>query len=61
MKSFAPILLLGKRVKMSDSWLRKECLSAPESTVLVTCFKRDVLVGHAFATVWNFDGGVFLH
>ena len=44
--------LAGKRVKNSVSRLRSDYLS-PSQTVLVTCFKQNQLVGHAFATVWN--------
>jgi len=45
--------LRGKRVKFNSSRLRAQCLSNPSQTVLVTCFKQNQLVGHAFATVWN--------
>jgi len=45
--------LKGKRVKMSGSHLRAQCVSSPSQTVLVTCFKQNQLVGHAFASVWN--------
>lgn len=48
----------GQPVKMSGRRLKSQCLSIPESTVLVTCFKDEDLVGHAFATVWNFEGGL---
>ncbi|KAF8812722.1 hypothetical protein BYT27DRAFT_6406453 [Phlegmacium glaucopus] len=48
----------GQSVKMTGQKLRAQCLSAPERTVLVTCFKHNDLVGHAFATVWNYEGGV---
>jgi len=43
---------------MSGPRLKKQCLSNPEKTVLVTCFNDEVLLGHAFATVWNCDGGI---
>ena len=46
-------LFAGKRVKMSGVRLRAQCVSNPMKTVLVTCFKQNQLVGHAFATVWN--------
>jgi len=40
-------------VKFNSSRLRAQCLSNPSQTVLVTCFKQNQLIGHAFATVWN--------
>ncbi|KAN0111754.1 hypothetical protein V8E52_008134 [Russula decolorans] len=48
----------GQRVKMTGKKLKSQCLSVPEKTVLVTCFKHTQLVGHAFTTVWRFNGGV---
>lgn len=48
---------VGKRVKMNAARLRSQCLSVPQNTVLVTCFKDSTLLGHAFATVWKYDGG----
>jgi len=48
----------GQRVKMTSKKLRAQCLSVPESTVLVTCYEHQNLVGHAFATVWNYQGGL---
>ena len=42
---------------MNAKRLRDELLSAPDSTVLATCFFDGVLVGQAFATVWAFEGG----
>ncbi|KAF5323171.1 hypothetical protein D9619_013734 [Psilocybe cf. subviscida] len=47
----------GKRVKMSAARLREQSLSVPDQTVLATCKIDDKLVGHAFATVWSYDGG----
>ena len=54
----------GSRVKMSGAKLRKQCMAVPDSTVLVVCYQptqghhesgRLGLVGHAFATVWDYD------
>lgn len=45
---------------MTDRKLKSLLLSVPEKTVLVTCFKHTQLVGHAFATVWRFNGGLLL-
>ena len=48
---------------MSGPRLRKQCVAVPDSTVLVTCYQqvKDTdeleLVGHAFATAWDYDGG----
>jgi hypothetical protein len=51
---------------MSGPKLRKQCVVTPKRTVLVTCYQvpnaahqchRAKLVGHAFATVWDYDGG----
>ena len=43
---------------MSGKKLRDQCVTCPEKTVLVTCFGRTQLLCHAFATVWEFDGGM---
>ncbi|KAG1731980.1 uncharacterized protein EDB91DRAFT_1152670 [Suillus paluster] len=48
----------GQSVKMTGSKLRSQCVSIPDHTVLVTCFQHEKLVGHAFASVWSFEGGV---
>jgi len=51
---------------MSGSRLHKQCVATPDKTVLVTCYQQsnpaygagDIkLVGHVFATVWDYDGG----
>ena len=52
----------GNRVKLSTSKLRKQLLSVPQNTVLVVCYQPEEggwleLVGHAFATAWDYDGG----
>ncbi|KAF9475129.1 hypothetical protein BDN70DRAFT_865310 [Pholiota conissans] len=49
-----------KRVRLPPARLRAECLSSPERTVLSSCVDRSsgTLVGHAFATVWKYDGGI---
>ena len=45
---------------MSAARLKEQCLSTPDRTVLVTCFKDgDDLLGHAFASVWDYNGGMF--
>lgn len=51
----------GQQVKMAGSKLRTQCVSIPDQTVLVTCFHHQQLVGHAFASVWSFDGGTSKH
>ena len=43
---------------MSGARLKKQCLSTPDATVLVTCFKDGDLLGHAFTTVWDYNGGM---
>ena len=56
----------GSWVKMSGAKLRKQCVAVPNSTVLVVCYQPTQghhesggleLVGHAFATVWDYDNG----
>jgi hypothetical protein len=51
---------------MTGHRLREQCVAVPDSTVLVVCYERDLdsqaqdvleLVGHAFATVWDYHGG----
>lgn len=58
-QSFAitEFILSGNPVKMAGSKLRTQCVSVPEKTVLVTCFQHEQLVGHAFASVWDFEDG----
>ncbi|KAF8161879.1 hypothetical protein BJ912DRAFT_1007016 [Pholiota molesta] len=60
---------IGSRVKMSGKRLRQQCVASPRNTVLATCFRHSAdmyhggdwtkmeLVGHAFATVWDYDNG----
>jgi N-acetylglutamate synthase-like GNAT family acetyltransferase len=43
---------------MSAALLKKQYLSTPDKTVLVACFEDGDLLGHAFATVWDYDGGM---
>jgi hypothetical protein len=59
----------GSRVKMSGARLRKQCVAVPNSTVVVVCYQPTQghhesdgleLVGHAFATVWDYDNGTCL-
>lgn len=53
----------GSRVKMSGHRLHEQSVSVPESTVLAACYWKNQdsddleLVGHAFATVWDYNGG----
>jgi hypothetical protein len=52
---------------MSVARLQKQCVAVPGKTVLITCYQQPnlslhnagnaKLVGHAFATVWKYDGG----
>ena len=53
---------------MTGHRLREQCVAVPDKTVLVVCYERDLgsqaqdvsqleLVGHAFATVWDYPGG----
>jgi len=48
----------GARVKMNAAKLRKECLGNPEHTVLITSYLQDKLIGHAFATKWQYGEDV---
>ena len=45
---------------MNAKKLRSQCIANPEKSVLVTCFNGEQLVGHAFATVWDFEGGLYI-
>lgn len=62
----------GTRVKMTGHKLREQCLIDVEKTVLVACFLKQNhnvdhqdltlpghLIGHAFATAWDYDGGKY--
>ncbi|KAF8902259.1 hypothetical protein CPB84DRAFT_1814979 [Gymnopilus junonius] len=53
----SPFLKAGQHVKLSTTKLRAECLEPPARSVLATCFTSDELVGHAFATTWDYEGG----
>lgn len=50
---------------MSAAKLRQQLvLPSPNNTVLVVCYQHQAggqleLVGHAFATAWDFNGGIF--
>ena len=48
---------IGHRVRMTPAKLRGQCIGIPEKTVLSICMKDGVVVGHAFATVWQYEGG----
>lgn len=47
----------GSRIKMSTVKLQSECLPSRENTILVTCITSGTLVGHAFATTWDYGEG----
>jgi len=49
----------GTAVKLGTASLKRLVLgAAPESTLLATCKNdRGLLLGHAFANVWNYPGG----
>ena len=54
----------GSRVRANAAFLRLQLLPAPKDTVLAVCYQRDPrdatqleLVGHAFATAWDYEGG----
>ncbi|KAH7915090.1 hypothetical protein BJ138DRAFT_1176864 [Hygrophoropsis aurantiaca] len=45
----------GTRVRMNAAKLRTQCLANPTHSALAACHTPDgLLVGHAFATVWEF-------
>ncbi|KZV99496.1 hypothetical protein EXIGLDRAFT_831438 [Exidia glandulosa HHB12029] len=48
----------GGRVTMGVKTIKKYCLEDVEQSAVVTCRRGDVLVGHAFATCWNFEAGL---
>lgn len=50
---------LGTRVKMNAARLRKECFSDPANSKLALCTLDGVLIGHAFATIWQYNGIAF--
>lgn len=43
---------------MSPAKLRKECLSDPDKSLIVTCTLDGELVGHACITKWRYQQGV---
>ncbi|KAL1945726.1 hypothetical protein VTO73DRAFT_1728 [Trametes versicolor] len=47
----------GARVRMSPAKLRKECLSDPDKSLIVTCTLEGGLVGHACITKWRYQQG----
>ncbi|KAF8548633.1 hypothetical protein OG21DRAFT_1479135 [Imleria badia] len=47
----------GSHVKATAAFLRQQLLTALKDTVLVVCYNRDELVGHAFATAWDYESG----
>ena len=43
---------------MSWTRIRDQFIPVPDRSVLVTCYRQDSeLVGHAFATVWDYENG----
>ncbi|KAJ3499230.1 hypothetical protein NLJ89_g10120 [Agrocybe chaxingu] len=46
----------GARVKMNSNRLKKEVLGDPASSMLALCTLDGVHIGHAFATVWPYEG-----
>ncbi|KAJ7480002.1 hypothetical protein B0H11DRAFT_2026124 [Mycena galericulata] len=46
----------GARLKMGVARLRDQCLSDPAHSMLALCTVEKVIVGHAFATVWQYNG-----
>lgn len=42
---------------MAVSKLTTQCISVPDKIILVMCFRHEQLVGHAFASVWDFELG----
>ncbi|KAF8194012.1 hypothetical protein K438DRAFT_1934738 [Mycena galopus ATCC 62051] len=46
----------GARVKMGAARLRDQCLSDPTHSMLALCTVDKVIVGHAFGTVWQYNG-----
>jgi hypothetical protein len=51
-------ICLGSRVKMSTAKLVSQCLPSREDSELVTCTIAGKLVGHAFATTWDYGQGL---
>ncbi|KAI0685879.1 hypothetical protein C8T65DRAFT_773272 [Cerioporus squamosus] len=49
-----PDHLQGGHVAMSVKRLRSQCLSDPNNTILVIARIQDEIVGHAFATKWQY-------
>ena len=45
---------------MSAKKLRKDMLSEAENSLLLTSRCHNVLIGHAFAVKWNYNGGELL-
>ena len=48
--------LLGSRVRLSPKMLRAQGVADSANGVLAMCYANDILVGHAFARVWQFNG-----
>ena len=47
---------LGTRVKMNANRLREQCFSDPTNSKLALCTLDGVLIGHAFVTIWQYNG-----
>ncbi|KAJ7252130.1 hypothetical protein B0H12DRAFT_1234007 [Mycena haematopus] len=52
----SPPLKPRAHVKMSAAKLRDQCFSDPEHSMLALCTADNAIVGHAFATVWQYNG-----
>jgi len=48
------------RVTMGTATLRKQCFDNPSRCVLVKCMLEQNLIGHLFATTWNYDEDIIL-
>jgi len=46
----------GGRVKMGVARLRDQCLTDPAHSMLALCTVGEVIVGHAFGTMWEYNG-----
>ncbi|KAJ7678123.1 hypothetical protein DFH06DRAFT_1079398 [Mycena polygramma] len=55
--SLAPAPLKpGFRIKMGVATLRDQCFADPKKSMLALCIADMALVGHAFATAWQYNG-----
>jgi len=56
--NYNPHLHKGSPVKMSPHMLQEQLSLGSEGTLLSTCTLGGSLVGHAFATTWNYGDGI---